>query len=181
MNVTPLAIPEVLLIEPVTHRDGRGFFLESYHEERYRAAGIDVPFVQDNHSRSGRGTLRGLHWQAEPYPQAKLVRVLWGEIFDVAVDLRPDSPTFGRWVAATLTGENFLQMYVPVGFAHGFCVVSDIADVAYKCSGLHHRPSERGLRWNDPAIGIPWPVVDPILSDRDQRHPTLAELANLTS
>jgi dTDP-4-dehydrorhamnose 3,5-epimerase len=173
MTVTPLAIPEVLLIAPVAHRDGRGFFLESYHEGRYRAAGIDAPFVQDNQSRSTRGTLRGLHWQIAPRPQAKLVRVLWGEIFDVAVDIRPGSPTFGRWVGATLSGENFLQMYVPVGFAHGFCVVSDIADVAYKCSDLYDPSCERGLAWNDPTVAIDWPIVDPILSPRDQRHPTL--------
>jgi dTDP-4-dehydrorhamnose 3,5-epimerase len=176
MKVTPLAIPDVLLIEPVAHRDGRGYFLESYHELRYRAAGIDAPFVQDNQSRSARGTLRGLHWQTAPHPQAKLVRVLAGEIFDVAVDVRPGSPTFGRWVGATLSGENFLQMYVPVGFAHGFCVLSDTADVAYKCSDIYDPKSEQGVMWNDAEIGIDWPVSDPVLSPRDQRHPTLAEL-----
>jgi dTDP-4-dehydrorhamnose 3,5-epimerase len=179
MKVTPLAIPDVLLIEPAAHRDGRGFFLESYHEPRYRAAGIDVAFVQDNQSRSARGTLRGLHWQTAPHPQAKLVRVLWGEIFDVAVDVRPGSPTFGRWVGATLSGENFLQMYVPVGFAHGFCVTSEAADVAYKCSDVYDPGSERGLAWNDPALAIDWPIADPILSHRDQAHPTLDELRRL--
>jgi dTDP-4-dehydrorhamnose 3,5-epimerase len=179
MKVTPLAIPDVLLIEPTAHRDGRGYFLESYHEPRYRAAGIDVAFVQDNQSRSARGTLRGLHWQTAPHPQAKLVRVLSGEIFDVAVDVRPGSPTFGRWVGATLSGDNFLQMYVPVGFAHGFCVTSEAADVAYKCSDIYDPEAERGLAWNDPAVAIDWPIADPVLSRRDQGHPTLAELRRL--
>jgi dTDP-4-dehydrorhamnose 3,5-epimerase len=177
VKVTPLALPEILLVEPTLHRDGRGFFLEAYHEARYRALGIDVPFVQDNQSRSTRGTLRGLHWQTDPHPQAKLVRVLWGEIFDVAVDVRRGSPTFGRWVGATLSGENFLQMYVPVGFAHGFCVISDVADVAYKCSDIYDPQSERGLAWDDPDLAIDWPVREPVLSQRDQRHPRLADLA----
>jgi dTDP-4-dehydrorhamnose 3,5-epimerase len=178
MKVTPLAIPEVLLIEPVAHRDGRGYFVETYHEPRYRAAGIDVTFVQDNQSRSARGTLRGLHWQVAPHAQAKLVRVLDGEIFDVAVDVRPDSPTFGRWVAATLSAEGFEQLYVPVGFAHGFCVTSEVAEVAYKCSAPYDPSSERGILWNDPALGIVWPVSDPVLSRRDRAHPRLAELGH---
>ena len=176
MKVTPLAIPDVLLIEPVAHRDGRGFFVETYHESRYRAEGVDVPFIQDNQSRSTRGTLRGLHWQVAPRAQAKLVRVLSGEIFDVAVDIRRDSPTFGRWVGAMLSGDNFLQMYVPAGFAHGFCVTSDIADVAYKCSDIYDPALERGLAWNDPSIAIDWPITEPSLSARDQRHPFLDQL-----
>jgi dTDP-4-dehydrorhamnose 3,5-epimerase len=176
MKVTRLAVPEVMLVEPTAHRDPRGFFLEAYHAERYRRAGIDVTFVQDNHSRSTRGTLRGLHWQTDPHPQAKLVRALSGEIFDVAVDVRPDSPTFGRWVGTTLSGENFKQLYVPIGFAHGFCVLSDVAEVEYKCSDVYDPASERGLCWNDPAIGIDWPINDPILSPRDSQHPTLASL-----
>jgi dTDP-4-dehydrorhamnose 3,5-epimerase len=177
MKVTPLAIPDVLLVAPAAHRDVRGYFLESYHEGRYRAAGIDAAFVQDNQSQSTRGTLRGLHWQIAPRAQAKLVRVLFGEIFDVAVDIRPGSPRFGRWVGATLSGDNFLQMYVPIGFAHGFCVTSEVADVAYKCSDFYDPSLERGLAWNDPAVAIDWPIVDPVLSARDQRHPSLDEIA----
>lgn len=176
MRVTPTALPGVVIIEPVVHRDARGFFFESYHAPRYREAGIDVTFVQDNHSRSTRGTLRGLHWQAGEHPQAKLVRVLNGEIFDVAVDIRPDSPTFGRWVGVHLSSDNFRQLFVPIGFAHGFCVLSETADVEYKVSDIYHPPSERGVMWNDPAIGIDWPIRDPILSPRDREHPPLAAL-----
>lgn len=176
MRVTPTALPGVVIIEPVVHRDARGFFFESYHAPRYREAGIDVTFVQDNHSRSTRGTLRGLHWQAGEHPQAKLVRVLNGEIFDVAVDIRPDSPTFGRWVGVHLSSDNFRQLFVPIGFAHGFCVLSETADVEYKVSDIYHPPSERGVMWNDPAIGIDWPIRDPILSPRDRQHPPLAAL-----
>ncbi len=128
MNVIPTDLPEVLLIQPAVHRDDRGFFVETYHASRYAAKGIDVTFVQDNQSRSVRGTLRGLHWQVE-HPQGKLVRVLSGEIFDVAVDIRPDSPRFGQWVGVTLSAENFHQVYIPPGFAHGFCVTSEIAEV----------------------------------------------------
>jgi dTDP-4-dehydrorhamnose 3,5-epimerase len=177
MKVLPTALAGVVIVEPVVHRDARGFFMESYHAERYRAAGIDVEFVQDNHSRSGRGTLRGLHWQVAPRPQAKLVRVLAGEIFDVAVDIRPDSPTFGQWVGTRLDAERFRQLFVPVGFAHGFCVLSEIAEVEYKCSAVYDPAAERGLMWNDPAIGIAWPIEHPILSSRDQRHPSFATLA----
>jgi dTDP-4-dehydrorhamnose 3,5-epimerase len=176
MKVTRLALPEVLLIEPKAHRDPRGFFLEVYRADRYREAGIEVTFVQDNHSRSARGTLRGLHWQTSPRPQAKLVRAIAGEIFDVAVDIRPGSPTFGKWVGVTLSSDDFRQLYVPIGFAHGFCVLSETADVEYKCSDIYDPQSERGLLWNDPAIGIDWPLVDPILSDRDTKHPNLASL-----
>jgi dTDP-4-dehydrorhamnose 3,5-epimerase len=177
MRVTPAdPLPDVLVVEPTVHRDARGFFLETYHEPRYRDAGIDVTFVQDNHSRSTRGTLRGLHWQVAPHPQAKLIRVLAGEILDVAVDIRPSSPTFGRWTAVTLSAENFRQLYLPVGFAHGFLVLSDVAEVEYKCSDVYDQAAERGLMWNDPAIGIDWPVADPILSTRDRTHPPLAAL-----
>ncbi len=175
MNVKQTALPGVLVIEPRVHHDGRGFFLETYHAGRYRDAGLAATFVQDNHSRSVRGTLRGLHWQEE-HPQGKLVRVLAGEIFDVAVDIRSDSPTFGRWVGVELSAENFRQIYVPPGFAHGFCVTSDIAEVEYKCTDFYDPPSERGLIWNDRDVGIAWPVADPILSARDRVHPTLAEL-----
>ncbi len=177
MRVVPTELPGVVVIEPVVHADGRGFFLETYHAERYRAHGIDGPFVQDNHSRSARGTLRGLHLQLTR-PQGKLVRVIEGEIFDVAVDVRRGSPTFGRFVGVTLTADNFRQCYIPRGFAHGFCVLSPIAQVEYKCTDLYDAASEIGIAWNDPAIAIPWPVAEPLLSARDARHPTLAAIAD---
>jgi dTDP-4-dehydrorhamnose 3,5-epimerase len=174
VRVVATEIPGVVVIEPDVHTDGRGFFLETYHADRYRAHGIDGPFVQDNHSRSGQGTLRGLHLQLNR-PQAKLVRVIEGEIYDVAVDVRRGSPTFGRFVAVTLTADNFKQCYIPPGFAHGFCVVSPTAQVEYKCTDLYDPASEIGIAWNDPALAIPWPVKDPILSARDARHPRLAD------
>ena len=177
MRVVPAAIPDVLIIEPRVHRDGRGFFVETYHADRYREHGIEGPFVQDNHSRSVAGTLRGLHLQLGR-PQGKLIRVIEGEVFDVAVDVRRGSRTFGRWVGVTLSAENFKQCYVPPGFAHGFCVVSPIAQVEYKCTDLYDAESEIGILWNDPLIGIRWPVSEPVLSDRDRRHPTLAELGD---
>jgi dTDP-4-dehydrorhamnose 3,5-epimerase len=170
-------LPEVLIIEPKVHRDDRGFFLETYHATKYRDAGIDKPFVQDNHSRSVTGAIRGLHLQVRR-PQAKLVRVIEGEIFDVAVDVRVGSPTFGRWVGVTLTAENFLQCYVPEGFAHGFCVLSREAQVEYKCTELYDPEGEIGVAWNDPAIGIAWPLDHPVLSLRDQRHPRLSDQMN---
>lgn len=175
MIVTPdTTLPDVLVVEPRVFRDDRGFFVETYHAPRYRSAGIDVTFVQDNHSRSVRGTLRGLHWQTGAHPQAKLVRVVEGEILDVAVDVREGSPTFGRWTAVTLSSANFKQLFLPVGFAHGFLVLSDIADIEYKCSDVYDPASERGLMWNDPALGIEWPTADPVLSPRDRAHPPLA-------
>jgi dTDP-4-dehydrorhamnose 3,5-epimerase len=177
VRVVPTTIPEVLVVEPDVYADGRGFFLESYHADRYRAHGIDGPFVQDNHSRSAIGTLRGLHLQLNR-PQGKLVRVIEGEIYDVAVDVRRGSPTFGRYVAVALTAENFRQCYVPPGFAHGFCVVSPSAQVEYKCTDLYDPASEIGIAWNDPALAIPWPVTEPVLSARDAHHPTLAMLAD---
>lgn len=177
MRVLPTELPGVVIIEADVHRDGRGFFLETYHADRYRDHGIPGPFVQDNHSQSVAGTLRGLHLQLRR-PQGKLIRVVEGEVFDVAVDVRRGSPTFGRWVSVTLTADNFRQCYVPPGFAHGFCVVSPIAQLEYKCTDLYDPASEIGIAWNDPAIGISWPVTDPILSQRDSRHPTLAELGD---
>lgn len=175
MKIIPTpALPDVLVIEPRVHRDDRGFFVETYHAPRYRDAGIDVVFVQDNHSRSARDTLRGLHWQVAPHPQAKLIRVVEGEILDVAVDVREGSPTFGHWAAVTLSSQNFRQLFVPIGFAHGFLVLSETADIEYKCSDIYDPASERGLMWNDPAIGIDWPVASPILSPRDRAHPPLA-------
>ena len=175
MRVVHTELPGVLLIEPDVHVDGRGFFLETYHADRYREHGIVAPFVQDNHSRSIGGTLRGLHLQVRR-PQGKLIRVIEGEIFDVAVDVRRGSPTFGRWVSVILSAENFRQSYVPPGFAHGFCVLSPVAQVEYKCTDLYDAPSEVGVAWDDPAIGIAWPVANPVLSPRDSRHPSLAEL-----
>jgi dTDP-4-dehydrorhamnose 3,5-epimerase len=173
MRVLPTELPGVLVIEPAVHRDERGFFLESYHAERYRAQGIDGPFVQDNHSRSGTGTIRGLHLQVGR-PQAKLIRAIAGSIWDVAVDVRRGSPTFGRWVAVTLSADNFKQCYVPAGFAHGFAVLSHVAEIEYKCTDVYDPASEIGISWNDPALAIPWPIEHPVLSLRDQAHPALA-------
>jgi dTDP-4-dehydrorhamnose 3,5-epimerase len=168
VKCSPTVLPEVLLIDPDVHRDSRGFFLETYHTAKYRAAGIHEPFVQDNHSRSTAGTLRGLHLQTRE-PQGKLVRVIAGEIFDVAVDVRLGSPSFGRWVGVTLSAEAFRQCYIPPGFAHGFCVLSSVAEVEYKCTALYDPASEIGIAWNDPELKIEWPVSQPHLSDRDAR------------
>jgi dTDP-4-dehydrorhamnose 3,5-epimerase len=176
MKVIPTDIPEVLLIEPIVHHDARGFFLEAYRADRYRQAGIDVTFVQANHSRSVNGTLRGLHWQDPPHPQAKLIRVVVGEVFDVAVDVRPASPTFGRWVGVTVSASNFRQLYIPPGFAHGFCVLSDVAELEYQCSEVYVPSCERGLRWDDPDLAIDWPVTNPVISERDRKHPSFSEL-----
>lgn len=175
MKFKPASIPGVLMVEPDVFRDKRGFFFESYHKEKYKKGGIDVEFVQDNHSKSARGTLRGLHGQTS-YPQAKLVRVLQGEIFDVAVDVRNDSPTFKRWVGERLSASNQKQLFIPAGFAHGFCVLSETADVEYKCSDFYHPEDEFSLLWNDPDIGIEWPVSNPVLSKKDASAKTLAEM-----
>ena len=175
MNFLPTRLPDVVLIEPAVHRDARGFFLETFHQAKFRAAGLDLTFVQDNHSRSQRGTLRGLHAQLQ-HPQGKLVRAVRGEIFDVAVDLRPGSATFGQHASALLSEENFRQLWVPPGFAHGFCVVSEVAEVEYKCTAQYAPADEIGVRWDDPALGIEWPVKDPILSVKDAALPTLAGL-----
>jgi len=178
VKFVPAAIPGVVVIEPDVHQDRRGFFLETYHAEKYRAGGITDVFVQDNHSRSMGGTIRGLHLQLR-HPQGKLIRVIEGEIFDVAVDVRRGSPTFGKWVGVTLSAANFRQCYVPKGFAHGFAVVSEVAQVEYKCTDVYDAASEIGIAWNDPALGIAWPVMNPVLSDRDQRHPRLADVSEL--
>jgi dTDP-4-dehydrorhamnose 3,5-epimerase len=175
VRVVPTDLPGVVVIEPEIHRDGRGFFLETYHAEKYRACGIGAAFVQDNHSRSVGGTVRGLHLQRRR-PQGKLIRVIEGEICDVAVDVRRGSPAFGQWVGVNLTAESFKQCYVPVGFAHGFSVVSEVAQIEYKCTGLYDPESEIGIAWDDPALAIRWPVERPLLSDRDRRHPPLAAL-----
>lgn len=177
MKFLPLAIPEVVLVEPDVYRDDRGFFLETYHKTKYGGADLPEEFVQDNHSFSIRGTLRGMHSQLRR-PQGKLIRALAGEIFDVAVDLRPGSPTFGRWVGEVLSGENFRQLWVPPGFAHGFCVMSDSAHVLYKCTTFYEKEDEIALLWNDPEVGISWPTETPLLSPRDQAAPKLAEIVH---
>ena len=169
-------IPEVQIIEPDIYRDQRGFFLENWNIEKYSKAGITDAFKQDSHSLSQKGTVRGLHAQLT-MAQAKLIRVIEGEIFDVAVDIREGSPTFGKWVGAVLSEENFRQLYIPVGFAHGFAVTSERAQVQYKQSEVYHPEDEIGILWNDPEIGVDWPVSEPILSERDKRHKTLAEMA----
>jgi len=175
MRFLPTELPGVVLIEPDVHRDARGFFLETWHEGKYAGAGISGPFVQDNHSHSARGTLRGLHAQLRR-PQGKLVRAVEGEMFDVAVDIRPDSSTFGRWVGFLLSGANFFQLWIPPGFAHGFCVLSERVHVEYKCTDFYDREDEVAIAWNDPTIGIAWPVPKPILSARDAAAKPLAEI-----
>jgi dTDP-4-dehydrorhamnose 3,5-epimerase len=178
LKFLPTDIDGVLLVEPDVFRDPRGFFLETFHARKYREGGIAADFVQDNHSRSGRGTLRGLHSQLRR-PQGKLVRAVRGEIFDVAVDIRPGSKTFGRWTGATLSEENFRQIWVPPGFAHGFCVLSEMAEVEYKCTDFYDKGDEIGILWNDPAIGIDWPVEEPLLSAKDAALPRLSEVRKL--
>ena len=169
------ALPDVILVEPDVHRDARGFFLECWQVERWREGGIPGPFVQDNHSRSGRGTLRGLHAQLAN-PQGKLVRCVEGEVWDVAVDIRPASPTYRRWVGAVLSADNFRQLWIPPGFAHGFCVLSASAQVEYKCTTLYRREDEIAIAWDDPGLAIAWPVEDPLLSPKDRAAPRLREL-----
>ncbi|HEX4806472.1 MAG TPA: dTDP-4-dehydrorhamnose 3,5-epimerase [Conexibacter sp.] len=178
MRIVPSTLAGVLQIEPAVHGDHRGFFAETFRADAWTTAGIDVAFVQDNHSRSRRGTLRGMHFQTAP-GQAKLVRCARGAIFDVVVDLRRRSPTFGRWEGFTLDDESMRQLFVPVGFAHGFCVTSEVADVVYKCSSYYDPATESGIAWDDPALGIAWPVdVEPIVSERDTNAPRLADVAD---
>jgi len=169
------AIPDVVLVEPDTYRDERGFFMETYHQTRYAEGGIEYLFVQDNHSHSRKGTLRGLHYQLK-HSQAKLIYVSGGEIFDVAVDIRRGSPTFGKWVGAHLTEENSRQIYVPKGFAHGFYTLSETADVIYKCTDFYAPGDEYGILWSDPDIGIEWPEKNPLLSKKDSRNPRLFDI-----
>ncbi len=170
-----LEIPDLILVEPTVFEDQRGFFMEAYNKGEFEKAGIDKNFVQDNHSRSEKGVLRGLHYQLREKAQAKLIRVVRGEIFDVAVDIRKGSPYFGKWVGVRLSEENRLMLYIPEGFAHGFVVISDVAEVLYKASDFYSPAHERGLIWNDPQIGIRWPVSNPILSEKDSRWPPLKE------
>ncbi|MFZ4688104.1 MAG: dTDP-4-dehydrorhamnose 3,5-epimerase [Polymorphobacter sp.] len=175
MIVTDTSLPGVKLIEPKVFGDDRGFFLESWNASSFAAAGLDLTFVQDNHSRSARGVLRGLHFQLQN-PQGKLVRVTQGAVFDVAVDIRRSSPHFGQWVGYELSDANKRMLYVPPGFAHGFLVLSESADFLYKCTTLYDAPNDRGIRWDDPAIGIDWPLagLTPQLSGKDAAAPLLA-------
>jgi dTDP-4-dehydrorhamnose 3,5-epimerase len=175
-NRTPL--PGVLLIEPDVYPDPRGYFLESFHDEKYAAAGIPGPFVQSNISKSCKGTLRGLHAQLT-HPQAKLVHIVLGEIWDVVVDVRPDSPTYKKWYGVSLLSEKPCQIYVPVGYVHGFCVVSDVAIVEYKCTDIYDPSNELHILWNDPEIDIQWPVQHPVLSKKDQAGTTLRQAVPL--
>lgn len=175
MKFTPTKLPEVIIIEPDVHQDDRGFFLESYQEKKYQEGGIDTQFVQDNHSNSVKNTLRGLHMQIKQ-PQGKLIRIIEGEVFDVAVDVRPKSPTFKTWVGVILSQQNFKQIYIPPGFAHGFCVLSDNAQFEYKCSAYYDPADELTILWSDPDININWPITEPILSDKDKNALPLSEV-----
>ena len=174
-NFIKTEIEGVYIIEPTAYGDNRGYFMETYNEAGFKAAGLNYTFVQDNQSSSRKGVLRGLHFQ-KTHPQAKLVRVLNGEVFDVAVDLRKNSKTYGKWVGVLLSDENKRQFMVPRGFAHGFVVVSETAEFAYKCDELYHPEDEGGIMWNDPDVGVEWPDVgEIILSEKDKHHPTLSE------
>ncbi|HUG89410.1 MAG TPA: dTDP-4-dehydrorhamnose 3,5-epimerase [Planctomycetaceae bacterium] len=176
MQIHKTALPGVLVFEPRVFGDARGYFKETWHRERYESAGVPGRFVQDNFSRSRQGTLRGLHFQRR-HPQGKLVQVFRGEVFDVAVDVRRGSETFGRWDGIVLSETNHRQLYIPPGFAHGFCVLSETADVFYKCTAQYHPDDERTLLWNDPAVAIEWPLAgEPVLSEKDRRGTPLADL-----
>ena len=177
-NFKRLEIPQVILVEPRVFPDERGFFMETYKMPDFVAAGIKENFVQDNHSRSTKGVLRGLHYQNPPFAQGKLVRAIRGEIFDVAVDIRKGSPTYGKWVGAVLSEENKNMLYIPEGFAHGFCVLSEIAEVLYKTTNVFSPQSEAGIIWNDEDLNINWPIKEPSLSEKDKKWPTLKEADN---
>ena len=178
MKIIPTNLPDVIVIEPKVYGDARGFFQETYHADRFREAGINETFVQDNHSRSTRGVLRGLHYQLVQ-PQGKLVSVIRGEVLDVALDIRKGSATLGQWCAVTLNDTNHRQMYVPPGFAHGFCVISEVVDFVYKCTDYYHPESERGIMWNDPELNIDWsiPLDEIMLSEKDKKHLPLSKMA----
>ena len=176
MEIVETSLPGVLLIKPRVFQDPRGFFMETYRADLLAAAGVHETFVQDNHSRSSRGVLRGLHYQLR-HPQAKFCRVVSGEVLDIAVDVRFGSPSFGKWVGAVLSAENGHALYLPKGFAHGFVVRSETADFLYKCSNYYDAADDRGVLWNDPALAIDWDTPSPILSAKDQRHLPLAEIA----
>lgn len=175
MKIVKLELEGAMIVEPDVFPDDRGYFMETYQQNRYRENGIDVTFVQDNLSYSIKGTLRGLHFQ-HPHPQAKLVQVLQGEVFDVIVDVRRGSPTFGHWSAVGLSEENHRQLFVPKGFAHGYCVLSDNAVFSYKCSDFYVPECEKGVLWSDPDIGVDWPITTPMLSEKDRRYPILKNI-----
>jgi dTDP-4-dehydrorhamnose 3,5-epimerase len=175
LKVIKTNIPDVVVFEPVVFKDSRGFFMESYNQKKYKELGLKRTFVQDNFSHSSKGTLRGLHYQLN-YPQAKFVFVVHGEVFDVAVDIRRGSPTFGHWVGELLSSENNRQIFIPEGFAHGFCVLSEAAVFMYKCTDFYHPEDDRGLNFSDETIGINWPIKAPILSDKDSALPMLHDL-----
>lgn len=179
MKITDTAIPDVWLLEPTVHGDDRGFFMETFRASHFKERNVDLQFVQDNQSKSIQGTLRGLHYQLK-FPQGKLARVLSGEVFDVAVDIRKSSPTFGQWVGEILSGENKRQLWIPPGFAHGFYVLSETAELSYKCTEYYHSEDDYSIAWNDSDIGIAWPLVspEPLLSEKDQNGKALAEAAH---
>jgi len=181
MNFLETPLAGLWIIEPKVFEDERGFFMETYHQEQFKAHGIANVFVQQNHSRSKRGVLRGLHYQQEPFSQGKLVRVVRGEAFDVAVDLRPGSPTFGKWFGTTLSSENKILLYIPPGFAHGFCTLTDDVDFTYSCTNVYSAAHETGIIWNDPDLAISWPVADPVVSAKDQHLPTLKTMPEYKS
>ena len=174
MEFIQTEIPDVILVKPSVIEDHRGFFMESYHIEKFSMGGIDCTFVQDNHAKSIQNTLRGLHFQVN-FPQAKLLRCLKGKVFDVAVDIRKNSPYYGKWVGEELSEENKYQLFIPEGFAHGYYVLSETAEITYKCSEVYHPEDEQGFRWDDPEIGIEWPETEPILSRKDQLLPFLKD------
>lgn len=178
MKFIPTELPGVTVIEPRVFRDDRGFFLESYQRRNFAQGGIEADFIQDNHSRSILGTLRGLHLQRQ-HPQGKLIRVIRGEVFDVAVDIRRGSPTFTKWFGVSLSAENFRQLYIPPGFAHGFCVTSEFAEVEYKCTDFYHPDDELTIAWNDPEIRIAWPIAEPLLSPKDRAGKTISAVLEL--
>jgi dTDP-4-dehydrorhamnose 3,5-epimerase len=178
MEILKSSIPEVIVLAPPVFTDSRGYFLETYQQKKYAELGIPKPFVQDNQSYSTKNVLRGLHFQLR-YPQGKLVRVTQGTVFDVAIDIRKNSPTFGKWHGEILSAENHKQMYIPENFAHGFCVLSDSAEFLYKCTDFYVPGDEGGLIWNDPQLGIKWPIDLPILSDKDAALPQIADILEL--
>jgi dTDP-4-dehydrorhamnose 3,5-epimerase len=179
MQIEPTDLPEVLLVTPRVFRDARGFFQETFNARSFEVAGLPTVFPQDNHSRSGAGVLRGLHYQLDQ-PQGKLIRVVRGRIADVALDIRVGSPTFGRWCMVTLSDDDGRMLWIPPGFAHGFCVLSEGADVCYKCTALYSAADDRGILWRDPGLAIPWPISAPVVSEKDERyaplHPSRADL-----
>jgi dTDP-4-dehydrorhamnose 3,5-epimerase len=176
LGIEKTEIPGVIIFEPKVYNDARGFFMETYNEQLYKDAGLNCQFVQDNYSHSTKGTLRGLHYQL-PHTQGKLVSVIWGEIFDVAVDIRKGSPTFGKWVGVNISEINRKQLFVPAGLAHGFCVISEKADVMYKCTDQYAPDSDRGVLWSDREIGIDWPISDStVISEKDKKLPLLSDI-----